>query len=154
MSKSLAIVGGDLAIQGRSFQTVKGRDKLVQDLTSWFLYPLGGDPLTPTYGSTIEGAFQNGQEIPGLIGGVARSQSLLDLKAEFADMLDQYQADQLAKIQSEVIQYQGQTTLDPDEVIKSVDSIVVSQDQDVILVGITLTTLDNTQFQLTIPIQS
>lgn len=154
MSKSLALVGGDLAVQGRAFQVVTGQAKLFQDLTAWVITPLGSDPLTPTYGSTLEDTFLGTEEIPGLIGGVTTSALLLSLKAEMADLMDNYQSDQLAKIQNEIIQYNGQTTLDPDEIVQSVDAINVVQSADTILIGITLTTLGNTQFQLTIPLSS
>jgi phage baseplate assembly protein W len=143
MSKSLALVGGDLAIQNRSFQTVSGKDKLFQDLKCQILEPLGSDPATPTYGSTIEDT----------IGGVTTPELLLNLKAELTDLLERYQSDQLEKIQEEIIRYSGQTTLDPDEVVKSIDAIDIVQSFDTIILRITITTIGDTQFQFILPLQ-
>lgn len=153
MSKSLAIVGGDLSIQNRAYQTVSGKDKLIQDLRNWILEPLGTDPATPNFGTRLDGVVSDTEEFSGVIGGMITQQIIDELKAEIIDMLETYQALQIAKMQSEVVTYDGQTTLDPDEVIQSIDSIDAVQAADTIIIQIVLTTFSASSIQITIPVQ-
>lgn len=155
MSKSFRILNGDLALTGdRTFDIVSGRDKLIQDLTLWVLERIGSDPLTPTFGSTLDGGIINGAEVPSFIGEVMTQGRINEIRAEVNNLLNQYQQLQLAKIQAETVQYGGSTTLDPDEVLKSIDSITTATSGTIIIVRVALTTLGNSQLQLTIPIQN
>lgn len=153
MSKSLAVVGGDLAIQSRAYQTVTGRAKLIQDLRCWILEPLGTDPATPDFGTRLEGVLTNTEEYAGVIGAALTSQLVNELQTELLDQLLRYQALQVSKMQDDVVRYDGQTTLDPDEVIQSVDGVDAVVDGDTILIQITLTTFASTSLTITIPVK-
>lgn len=153
MSKSLAVVGGDLAIQSRAYQVVTGKDKLIQDLRSWILEPLGTDPATPSFGTRLEGVLTDTEDFAGVIGGALTQQIVDGLQAELLDMLNTYQTLQVTKMQEEVVQYDGQTTLDPDEVIQSIDSVQAVVAADTILLQITLTTFSSNSLQITVPVQ-
>jgi hypothetical protein len=153
MSTSLALQNGDLAINGRTYATVSGKDKLFQDLRCELLEPLGSDPATPGFGTSLNGIISGTTEIPGVIGGYTTASLILDLKAEFADLLERHQTLQLQTIQDDMVAYNNQTTLDPDEVIQSIDSIDAITSGDTIIVRITLTTIGDRSFSLTMPLQ-
>jgi hypothetical protein len=153
MSKSLAVVGGDLAIQSRAYKTVTGRAKLIQDLRSWVLEPVGTDPATPDFGTRLEGVLTDTEDYAGVIGGALTSQIVNELQTELYEQVLRYQQLQVTKMQDEVVRYDGQTTLDPDEVIQSVDGVDAVIDGDAILVQITLTTFASTSLTITIPVK-
>jgi hypothetical protein len=54
MSKSLSIASGDLSVTGRHYDTVSGKDKLMQDLRCALIEQIGDDPATPNFGSQFE----------------------------------------------------------------------------------------------------
>lgn len=143
MSQSLKLQNGDLVVtSGRAFQVVKNRDKLVQDLKLWILEQFGTDANTPEYGSMLDSYI-----------GAPMSQGMINqVQAEILRVLQQYQAMQLDNMQNDTIQYQGSTTLDPSEVIASIDGLTVQAVGSMILVSVALTTLDENPTQLAIPI--
>lgn len=143
MSQSLKLQNGDLVVtSGRAFQVVKNRDKLVQDLKLWILEQFGTDQNTPEYGSMLDSYI-----------GTPMSQAMTNqVQAEILRVLQQYQAMQLDNMQNDTIQYQGSTTLDPSEVIASIDGLTVQTVGTMILVTVAITTLDENPTQLAIPI--
>jgi hypothetical protein len=154
MSTSLKISGGDLSIgSGRSYERVTGAYKLAQDLRLWVLERIGTDPSTPTYGSRLDGGVIDGDSIPSYIGQVANPAIIADIRAEVISLLSQYQANQIAKMQREMIAYGGKHTLSADETLQNVVSVDTSQIADQIIVRVTCMTLAGTQFRLTIPTQ-
>ena len=153
MSKSLALVNGDLQIgSGRSYEIVTGREKLRQDLTLWLLTRVGQDPMTPTYGSRLDGGVIGGQNIPSFIGQIATMDSSNQIRIEVLDLLTEYQNMQLDKIRNETLLYRGKNTLEADEVIDSIESVDVTQVGTTILVRVVLITLGRTSLKITLPI--
>ena len=75
------------------------------------------------------------------------------IKASVLDLLHQYQAQQLAKMKSELVEFDGRHTLSGDEILHSIDSVEVAQQETLILVRVKCTTLNKTNFNLTIPLQ-
>ena len=152
MSKSFALVNGDLAVDGRSYSEVSGQTKLAQDLKLWILERVGTDPATPTYGSTLDGGTINGVEIPSMIGAVSTKANTLTIQSITQNIIAQYQQMQLAKIQIEMQQYGGQTTLSNDEIIYSINNVKAVQADDTIVVQADITTLAGANMLITIPI--
>lgn len=143
MSQSFQLQNGDLVVtSGRAFQVIKNRDKLVQDLRLWILEQFGQDPSTPEYGSLLD----------SYIGSPISQGAINQIQAEILRVLQQYQAMQVDNMQNETIQYAGSTTLDPSEVVTGISGLTIQSVGSMILVSVTVTTLDETQTQLSIPI--
>jgi phage baseplate assembly protein W len=143
MSQSLALKNGDLAItSGRAFQVVKNQDKLIQDLRLWILEHFGESPGTPEYGSNLD----------AYIGSPMGVDLTNQVQAEILRVLQQYQTMQVQNMQRDTIAYAGSTTLDPHEVIESIDGLLVQSVGTMLLITISLSTLAEQQLQLSIPI--
>jgi|SRR6476646_8405571 len=145
MSQSFALQNGDLVVtSGRAFQTVKNRDKLAQDLRLWILQQFGSDPASPEYGSHLS----------EYIGSFMSQGVINQVQAEILRVLQQYQQMQLDNMQNETINYAGNTTLDPSEVLVSVDGLTILQAGTMLLVTVVVSTLDQTQTTLNIPLSA
>lgn len=153
MSQSFALVNGDLLIgQGRAFQIVTGNDKLVQDLQLWILERIGTDPATPTYGSRLDGGVEDGQVDISYIGQIVSQSTLTGIRTEVIRLIQNYQAMQYNKIRAETIAYQGQTTLDNDEVIDSINTITTTAMGTTVVVQVSLNLLSGDVIKLTLPV--
>ena len=152
MSKSLQLVNGDLFISNRSLQTIRGKDKLFQDLSLWLRERIGTDPMTPTYGSTLDGGIVDNENVPSFIGRTINPFVAGQIQSEVYNNIIKYQKAQLQKIKNESSIYQGKNTLDPDEVINTIDSIKTSNIGTTVVVRVVLTTLSNQQINLTLPL--
>lgn len=153
MSKSLAVINGDLVIgPGRSYQIVSGKDKLKQDLKLWVLERIGSDPLLPDYGSLFDGGIVNGQTQESYIGNVANPQVLSELRALTIKLVNNYQTMQYNKMQDEAVLYQGKNTLDSDEVIDKLTAVNVVQSGTTILIQVVISTLAGSLLKVTIPL--
>lgn len=152
MSKTMQIVNGDLVVgAGRSFQQVTGKQKLFQDLKLWVLERIGTDPATPTYGSRLDGGVIDGVEVESMIGELATQDRLDEIESEVAGLLASYQQEQIDKMRREVVLYNGQHTLSPNEVLHRVDAIQTTLLGTTVLVRVHCTTLAGDSFKLTIP---
>ncbi len=154
MSKSFQLVNGDLVVgAGRAFQQVTGKQKLFQDLRLWILERIGTDPATPTYGSRLDGGVIDGAEVASFIGEVANQERLDEIEYEIATLLALYQQEQVDKMRRETIQFGGQHTLLPDEILHRVEAIRTSLLGTTVLVRVHCSTLTGDTFKLTIPAQ-
>lgn len=153
MSKSLALVNGDLAIgPGRAFQAVTGREKLLQDLKLWILERIGADASTPSYGSRLDGGTENGTNVGSYIGQIVSEEQMMGIRGEIIRLIENYQAMQYDKLRSETILYLGPTTLDQDEVVASIDRITTKAVGTTVLVQVTLNILSGDVIKLTLPV--
>lgn len=153
MSTSFKIQGGDLRVgAGRTFETVSGAQKLAQDLELWVLEHIGTDPATPDFGSRLDGGIINGVALESFIGQGATDERVAEIKQEITTLLSQYQQTQVAKMQREMILYNGNHTLSKDETLYTVDSIEAKAVVDKIIVRVGITTLSGSQFRLTLPL--
>lgn len=145
MSQSFSLVNGDLVVtSGRAFQVVTNKNKLIQDLRLWIIEHFGDTPNTPEYGSKLDDYI-----------GMPLTQGTINLvQAEIIRVLQQYQAMQVGNMQRDTILYHGSSTLDPSEVITSVDSLTVQAVGTMILVQVSISTLAEDQVQLSIPINN
>lgn len=146
MSKSLAITTGDLSVTGRHYDTVKGRDKLIQDLRCWLIERVGTDPATPDFGSQFETGAYIGQVYSEIVATEAR--------ADIQELLQRYQLGQLEKLKRETIAYNGRNTFDEGELIETIDSIQSTFAGTTLIIRVTLTTMANQQVKIDVPIDT
>lgn len=152
MTWSLKLAGGDLVKgRGNSLETSTGSDKVQQDLRNWILTEYGSDPLAPTYGSVInfesDTMVQNPND-PSTVMYVHDDK--LTLIVEEVDRIVQlYQINQYARLQQEVIQYNGQHTFSSGEIIQSYQ-IEYEQLETTLYVDVILTMLNDTT--VTVPL--
>jgi len=152
MSKSFKLDGGDLSIgAGRSYEQVDGAFKLAQDLRLWVLERIGTDPATPTFGSRLDGGVIDGQEVPSFIGQIGTDALVAEVRAEVISLLGAYQTQQITKMKSEMLIFDGKTTLGADEILQEISSVEAQQDGTQIIVRVTVQTLAGTTFRLLIP---
>lgn len=153
MSFSLQIQNGDLAISGNDYATVSGNQKLVQDLTCAIKTPMGTDDANPNYGSLIDGGVtSDGIYHESLIGGDNDNSTAAFVEAEISRVAQNYQAQQLARNQSDGIQY-GKTTLTPDEILVNLGGLNTQSVEDSMLVTAVLQT-GSSNVTINLPISS
>lgn len=146
MSKSLAITTGDLSITGRHYDTVSGKDKLIQDLRCALIEEVGTDPATPDFGSRFETDDYLGQAYTEILAEEARQ--------DVMTILQSYQAAQLAKLQDETIAYNGLNTFSEGEVIETIDSIDSIFSGDTLIIRVTITTIAQEQIKIDVPVDN
>lgn len=146
MSKSFLVVSGDLVTAGRSFETVRGTAKLLQDLKHRIIERIGTDPATPEFGSRFES--------DTYIGESYTKELEMEARAEIISLIQDYQQEQLAKIKAEIVRYSGDHTLDPNEVIDTINSIESVSIGTTILLRISLTTLSGQSVRVDVPLET
>jgi phage baseplate assembly protein W len=146
MSKSLSIKTGDLSVTGRHYDTVSGKDKLIQDLRCLMIERVGNDPATPDFGSQFDTDTYIGQVYTDVLAAEARQ--------EVQDLLEGYQAAQLQKIKDETIAYNGLNTFSDGEVIQSIDSIASVTTGTSLLIRVILTTMSSEQIKIDVPLDT
>lgn len=152
MSTSFKLESGDLVVgAGRSYERVGGAYKLAQDLKLWVLERIGTDPATPTFGSRLDGGIIDGQEIPSYIGRIGTEALVAEIRAEVVALLGTYQAQQITKMKREMLLFEGNTTLDPDEILQVISSVEATQQGTQVIVRVICQTLAGTTFRLLIP---
>lgn len=154
MSWSLEIRNGDLTLSGARYGGVTGAAKLVQDFRAQLLERMGTDPQHPEYGSLINGGrTPDGREHPGAIGQTTNSLTILDVRTEIIRIAQNIQSRQLAKARADRIKY-GKVTLRHSEVLYSLRDVNIRQDEDSLIINITLVTADGTVVEPTIAISN
>lgn len=140
MSFSLAIEHGDLALNGTSLATVKGAQKLTQDLGCEIMTPMGTDESHPGFGSLLEGGFTpEGRYVEGIIGDNDWSRVGLVVQSEIQRICNEYQQQQISRNKTDAAVY-GKTTLIPQEILVSIENIRLIQAEDNLLATISLQT--------------
>jgi hypothetical protein len=133
--------------------TVRGAQKLIQDLRVALLSPRGDDPLHPDFGSLLNGGIDElGNTNPGVIGAVINADTLLGIESEIRRVLNEYSIQQQSRLYEEMNNYGGQTTFSPDELLASIDSIDTTQVNDVVVVSVNIRTTDGTLIQIVRPV--
>jgi len=140
MSFSLRLNNGDLALEGRSFATVTGSKKLVQDLKCAILTELGTYPEQPEFGSNVE----------DLIGQSDQTVVSTMLQAEINRICKNYQSQQIARNNRDSASY-GRITITPEEALLAIDSIETFFVENKVLARVTITTAaGQTNFNITV----
>lgn len=134
MSFSLRLRHGDLALEGNSFGSVSGGQKLVQDLRCALLTPLGFNEDYPEYGSVLDGEQEN-----GIIGEINSRMAATRVQAEIGRVCEQYQRQQISRNQADANRF-GRPTITPDETLLSVKSIHITPIESKIVAVVTLQT--------------
>ncbi len=141
MSWSLKIRNGDLAIDGGTYGTVTGPEKLVQDLRCWILEEQGNDVMHPDYGSLIQGGMSpSGVPVPSPLGNTFSAEDLLRIESEVRRVIMAYQAQQRDRISVDTVRYNGKNTMSPGEILLSIKNISIIQNIDTALCYVTLVT--------------
>jgi hypothetical protein len=101
---------------------------------------MGTDPITPSYGSIIDGGVDTeGNVYHGFIGQPNNSRTATAIQAEVMRIIRNYQAQQLARNQAD-IQIYGHSTLTVDEALLGVSNIDINSIADVLYLLLTLQT--------------
>lgn len=135
MSYSLAVVDGDLKLQGSALSVVWGIDKLKQDLQLWVAERYGGDRFHPAIGSVLQ----------DYIGTVIGPRTRAIIEDEVQRLMDNYQRVQMYGFKREPRHYSMT------ELLESVDDISVNVTYDTVTVSVSVRTAarDNTKITVT-----
>lgn len=151
MSWSLQIQNGDLSLNGGSYGTVSGSQKLAQDLKCALLERMGTDDAHPNFGSLIDGGVANGVEQPSLIATTDWTHAIALIESEIRRIINQYQASQVRRSENDRMTY-GKPTLTPDELLVAISSIQFFQVQDALVVKVGIQTGANNTININLPL--
>jgi hypothetical protein len=141
MSWSLRIKNGDLSVDGGTYDSITGPEKLVQDLRCWVLEPQGNDVMHPDYGSILLGGVSpNGEQIPSPVGGYFSAEDLLRIESEIRRVIAAYQGQQRDRLAMDTVRYGGKNTMSPGEILLSIRNISIIQSADNALCFVSLVT--------------
>jgi hypothetical protein len=148
MSWSLEIRNGDFALTGSNLGTLKGSEKMLQDLRHYILERMGTDTAHPGYGSLIDGGVTpDGTVHRGVIGNPNFDFAQLEVEADIARIIREYQGRQLSRAKYDKMTY-GRATLTPDEVVLGVSSIRFEQVLDQLQVFVVIQNGQGREFDL------
>ena len=120
MTWSLRIENGDLVKgPGNSISTITGSEKVVQDLMCHIREPYGTDPLNPDLGSFIY-TEEEGTVIyaNGVTTFLSDDYSEM-VVSEIRRIIEQYQEKQMARLRSELQEYNGLYTFSDNEIVEN-----------------------------------
>lgn len=132
MSLSLEIRNGDLALNGNSFATVSGSQKMEQDLRCAILTPYGYYEVWPEFGSTLDDGISD-----SVIGQSNWEEASLEVQAELNRIISNYQRQQINRNEFDAARF-GRMTLTADEMVLEVESMKMIRVQDYLLVTVFL----------------
>lgn len=118
MTFSLAISNGDLSLGGSRLDLVYGKNKLLQDLGTWFREQYQVDRFNPGYGSTL----------PKHIGGIADEMTIFLIRAEAVRILNNYHQHQIADFARFPENYSA------DELIREIVSVTTETIDDSVII--------------------
>lgn len=129
---------------------MSGQHKLIQDLKNWLLEPRGTDPMHPDYGSTLDGGtLTDGTFAASAIGGLITGEQLMIIEGELRRVLNEYQRQQVDRINREIILYAGKNTYSTGELLASIEDISLTQIQTTVVARITLKTANGDSLAFT-----
>lgn len=134
---TLAIISGDFSLSGGTFKTLTGIPKIKQDLGIASLTPYGSNQFHPKYGSVL-GSY---------IGSPVGPSSQAVIQGEVKRLISNYQNLQIAKMNSYVIQG-FRSPYGQNDLIRSIQSIEVTQHFDSFHINATLTTMSGQTVQI------
>ncbi|MFE0490199.1 hypothetical protein [Streptomyces griseoaurantiacus] len=127
--KTLALVGGDLALGNGGYKTLTGAARIRQDLALALAEPYGFDPYHPEYGSVLYAH----------IGEPLTAELELLVRSEVVRVLQQYVDSQQAQIAADNLSG-SRSRFSYQDVIKSVQSITTDIQYDTLKVAVAITT--------------
>jgi hypothetical protein len=153
MTYSLLLKNGDLVKgHGNSLATIEGPGKVVQDLRLWLLEPLGTNPMSPSYGSLINGTEDTFHKV-GQEAVFISADPLEKVLSEINRIIEAYLQQQLSRIEAEVVFYNGRHTFSAGEIIRDYD-VQYEQVADQLHVDIVLTMQDDTTESITLSVET
>jgi hypothetical protein len=154
MTWSLRLENGDLVKgPGNNLETIEGPDKVVQDLLCWIREPYGTDPLNPELGSLIDVAEEGTVVFSNGITNFLPNDYSEMVVSEIRRILSGYQANQMARLKTELHQYNGLYTFSDNEIIEDFN-IMYQNDYDTVYITITLQMVSGDYYSVDIPVQS
>lgn len=143
MTYSLSLENGDLAKGVRnSLSTVRGAEKVAQDLQCWLLAPYGSDLLQPSYGSFIE--YPEGSTVNVAGSAIALPSEVVSIvTSEVNRIVTAYQTIQRVRLEAEAATF-GRHTFSDDEIVADFN-VETQQLLDTLYVNITLTMISGDQ---------
>jgi hypothetical protein len=155
MSWSLQIRNGDLALDGNRLGQVTGTQKLVQDLRCAILEPRGHDDMHPTFGSLIDGGYDdNGRYVESVIATTDWSRAALQIRSEIQRLASDHQRRQVSRSTSDRRTF-GESTLGVGELlvdILDIDMVQAADDPTKLIVTVTLQVGNGDSLTIDIPI--
>lgn len=152
MTWSLQVQNGDLTLGGAKLGVVTGQQKLVQDLSHWFLEKMGTDSLHPGYGSLLDGGTKpNGQVVDSPIGEDDIDFLVTQVEDDIRRIVGEYQQRQLQRAKDDRLRY-NKTTLTPGEIIVSLDDVKMELLEDKLRVTLFVTTAEGRSATLDVPL--
>lgn len=154
MSWSLQLRHGDLVTDGASLAQVTGWSKLTQDLRCAILERRGHDDMHPTFGSLIDGGYDDaGNWIQSLIGEDEIDFVVLSVETDLRRIMAEHQQRQVARAKDDRYVY-GQSTLDPAEMLLEVNDIEFTQVGDELLVNVHIQNGTGNTYSISVPLQA
>lgn len=141
--QQLAIQNGDLALGPAGFAMVTGESKLRQDLSIALREPYGSDRFHPKWGSTL----------PTFVGLSTQAGTLSIVRSEVFRVVKNYVNSRLSQMQRDAIDG-ARPRYSTNEVVQTVDDVLVRQDQDRLVVKVSLTTLAAEQVALVTAVEA
>lgn len=135
--QTLMIRDGDLSLASGTFETVRGGDKLYQDLSHAVREPIGTDRFHPGWGSSL----------PNFIGGTASPATGTLVQNEVRRVVRNHAAVQQSKMTIDA-QNRRRSRFGTGEVIKEIGSIQVRAEYDRLHVRCLLSTLSGAEVAL------
>lgn len=152
MSWSLQLHNGDLAVSGAQLGVVTDEVKMTQDLRCALLERMGNDDMHATFGSLIDGGIlSDGTVVPSLIGTPGFDHTAARVQSEINRIAGLYQDQQLNRAKSDRIIY-SRVSLTPGEVLIAISGVVMSQQDDALIVQVTLTSARGQDINLVFPL--
>ncbi|PPS89489.1 hypothetical protein [Streptomyces sp. MH60] len=127
--KTLALVGGDLALGEGGYRTVTGAPRIRQDLGLALAEPFGHDPYHPEFGSVLASH----------IGEPLTAELELLVRSEIVRVIQQYVDAQQAQIAADALS-RSRSRFSYQDVVKEVTSINTELQYDTLKVTIALKT--------------
>ena len=154
MTWSLRLENGDLVKgPGNNLETIEGPDKVVQDLLCWIREPYGTDPLNPELGSLIDVAEEGTVVFSNGITNFLPNDYSEMVVSEIRRIISGYQLTQMARLKTELHQYNGLYTFSDNEIIEDFN-IMYQNDYDTVYITITLQMVSGDYYSVDIPVQS
>ncbi|MFE6000313.1 hypothetical protein ACFQ6C_26190 [Streptomyces sp. NPDC056454] len=127
--KTLALVGGDLALAEGGYRLLTGAPRIRQDLALALAEPYGHDSYHPEYGSVLS----------QYVGEPLTAELELLVRSEVVRVLQQYVAAQQASIAADALSG-SRSRYSHQDVVKRIQSITTDVAYDVVRVTVSLTT--------------
>lgn len=152
MSWSLQLQKGDLVTSASRLGQVTGGNKLSQDLRCAVLERRGTDPAHRTFGSLIDGGYDDsGNWTESLIGDDDIDYVVAHVDAELRRLAAEHQARQVKRAQEDRYAY-GESTLTNNELLGAITAIDFVRAQDKLMVTVHVQTGIGEKFAIDVPV--